>query len=68
MFYQYLRTKFLQNLLIVGQVATERNVPLLFNTKLGNGYFNALLQVEVKEILNVSGKNFVGSLCQKHFL
>jgi hypothetical protein len=67
-FCQYLRHELLHNLLIVGQVATERNVPLLFNAKLGNRYFNAPLRVEVKEILNISGEDFISSLCQKHFL
>jgi hypothetical protein len=53
---------------MVGQVTTERNVILLSNAKPNNAHFNTLLPVKVKEILCVFGEDFIGSLCQKHFL
>jgi hypothetical protein len=37
----------------VGQVAIERNVPLLFSGELDSGHCNVLLQVEKKEGLGI---------------
>jgi hypothetical protein len=51
----------------VGEVVTERNASLLVSGELDNGYCDALLLVEEKQILGIIDEDFTSRFAEKMF-